>query len=568
MAAQSDVTTVPVTSRTYSVPGDVVGAVTAAATSGDYPKDHWDIDLARRIITERRLSVDDVVIIASASRDDGGHVLRGGDAGTEWANRVLTGIQKDIDREYEQTTSKWGFDEEQFDYLGLTQHDEDTITGIVRKPGGATTLDGVEMLTADGWHGVEFDLLDEDRDVRGVALDRDLFAFSAKALIDDDVDGVVLSYADPVAFLPDVPILASGLTPGLPGSGGHVYAIVDSTDTSAVMDIIMITPPVGDGNAQIFRRNAGRWQLSPELYDTFMSATPPPIVELTGETLSQILSQVDANSSNQLMADEEGMAEVADPQAVASINTSPIKTKPGSTKSMFPPGGPTGGGPFGHSVNRKERKDPNHAQPGKAAMPEERGFRTPEDSEEGPGTKPPAMTASIVAQRDAAIGEARARRDEIIRTSRDFYATDEGFSSGFSLVAAIQDADAAYEREVFEARRDALLAASGESARLKAREVEVENFIMPIVAASRSTNKPHQHGKPGQIKAEALRRYWTTGKGGTLKIKWGSPGNYSRCVRQLTKYLGPRAKGYCALRHKEMTGAWTGSKAHRKGAIP
>jgi DNA-binding ferritin-like protein len=28
--------------------------------------------------------------------------------------------------------------------------------------------------------------------------------------------------------------------------------------------------------------------------------------------------------------------------------------------------------------------------------------------------------------------------------------------------------------------------------------------------------------------------------------------------------MGPRAKGYCALRHKEMTGMWTGDKAHRQ----
>ncbi len=63
--------------------------------------------------------------------------------------------------------------------------------------------------------------------------------------------------------------------------------------------------------------------------------------------------------------------------------------------------------------------------------------------------------------------------------------------------------------------------------------------------------------------AEELRRYWTTGKGG-MKIRWGSAGDWTRCVRQLSKYLGPRAKGYCALRHKEMTGLWTGDKKHRQ----
>jgi tetratricopeptide (TPR) repeat protein len=59
--------------------------------------------------------------------------------------------------------------------------------------------------------------------------------------------------------------------------------------------------------------------------------------------------------------------------------------------------------------------------------------------------------------------------------------------------------------------------------------------------------------------AEGLRRYWTIGKGG-LKIRWGTPGDWTRCNRQLKKYMGPRAKGYCALRHKEMNGVWPGDK--------
>ncbi len=59
--------------------------------------------------------------------------------------------------------------------------------------------------------------------------------------------------------------------------------------------------------------------------------------------------------------------------------------------------------------------------------------------------------------------------------------------------------------------------------------------------------------------ADKLRRYWTTGKG-ALKIRWGTPGDWTRCVRQLSKYMGPRAKGYCQLRHKEATGVYTGSK--------
>lgn len=59
--------------------------------------------------------------------------------------------------------------------------------------------------------------------------------------------------------------------------------------------------------------------------------------------------------------------------------------------------------------------------------------------------------------------------------------------------------------------------------------------------------------------AEELRQYWTRGKG-ALKIRWGTPGDWTRCVRHLSKYMGPRAKGYCQLRHKEATGVYTGSR--------
>jgi hypothetical protein len=63
--------------------------------------------------------------------------------------------------------------------------------------------------------------------------------------------------------------------------------------------------------------------------------------------------------------------------------------------------------------------------------------------------------------------------------------------------------------------------------------------------------------------AEELRKYWTRGKGGA-KIRWGTPGDWTRCVRNLRKYIGPRAKGYCALRHKEMNGVWPGDRKNRQ----
>lgn len=44
---------------------------------------------------------------------------------------------------------------------------------------------------------------------------------------------------------------------------------------------------------------------------------------------------------------------------------------------------------------------------------------------------------------------------------------------------------------------------------------------------------------PSDVKnTERLKRYWTVGPG-ALKIRWGTPGSHTRCVRHLRKYVGP-----------------------------
>lgn len=49
-----------------------------------------------------------------------------------------------------------------------------------------------------------------------------------------------------------------------------------------------------------------------------------------------------------------------------------------------------------------------------------------------------------------------------------------------------------------------------------------------------------------------LREYWVHGEG-ALKIRWGTPGDFERCVKQLDKYVR-NPEGLCAEYHKEATG--------------
>lgn len=70
----------------------------------------------------------------------------------------------------------------------------------------------------------------------------------------------------------------------------------------------------------------------------------------------------------------------------------------------------------------------------------------------------------------------------------------------------------------------------------------------------------------GAAGAERLRQYWLHGKG-AAKIRWGSPSDWTRCYKYLSKYLGPRAKSYCALMHARATGTWAG-KNHKTTPNP
>lgn len=58
-----------------------------------------------------------------------------------------------------------------------------------------------------------------------------------------------------------------------------------------------------------------------------------------------------------------------------------------------------------------------------------------------------------------------------------------------------------------------------------------------------------------------LQRSYLTGKV-AARIRWGTPGDYTRCVRQATKHgIPPRkSKGMCATLHKKATGIWPGDR--------
>jgi len=68
---------------------------------------------------------------------------------------------------------------------------------------------------------------------------------------------------------------------------------------------------------------------------------------------------------------------------------------------------------------------------------------------------------------------------------------------------------------------------------------------------------------PGDGNADRLKVFWQTGAG-SIRIRWNTPGDWTRCVRLLSKHMGPEdAKGYCNLMHKRMTGMYPGDRNNK-----
>lgn len=68
-----------------------------------------------------------------------------------------------------------------------------------------------------------------------------------------------------------------------------------------------------------------------------------------------------------------------------------------------------------------------------------------------------------------------------------------------------------------------------------------------------------REASPGDVTAtERLMKYWAEGPG-AVKIKWGVPGDFDRCVEHLSKYVSPGiVKGLCSNLHQRATGARPG----------
>lgn len=326
------------------------------------------------------------------------------------------------------------------------------------------------------------------------------------------------------------PITSAGeireLTPQTSDVQPVYMAIVDPDDPRAVLNLVSLVPANSQSTSPMtYIRKNGKWVRDAKTLTDLKSATPPPVVPLDSETLNDVLAQVD-----------ETQSVTASLALTVLFGNEPINAAGGLDRNRGK----------AEELRRYWTKGAGAAkirwgQPGdwkrcvrhlsKYMGVRAKGYCQLRHKEAL------GIYTSTHAKRDRA-GENSVAPEEVIYDIFETEVTEEDMKTPISQIES--EDDEMYDSEW---EPDSEIAGLMEDIDY----VEAQEYGL-IAAGGLDRNRGN---------AEELRRYWTIGKGGA-KIRWGTDGDWTRCYRNLKKYMGVRAKGYCALRHKEMDGFWPG----------
>lgn len=323
------------------------------------------------------------------------------------------------------------------------------------------------------------------------------------------------------------------------------FAIVSDDDPSAVIELVSLVPASSTStDAMTYIRRDGKWLRNEDIIADLNSPTPPPVVPLDGESLKSVIEQVDGiipvvTASADLafvtlLWGAGGNIMVMTAAGGADRNRGNAERLriywtrgKGAAKIRWGTKGDWARcvrhlakylGPRAKGYCQNRHKDAIGIYTSTHAKMDRARHNALDE------VNPDVLPTTEVTPEDMAMD-----LDQILGTPDDIY--DATFEPDEDIVILLLDED------------------------LMAQECDHGM----VAAGGIDQNRGN---------AERLRLYWTVGKGG-LKIRWNTPGDWTRCYRHLKKYMGPRAKGYCSLRHHEMTGMWPGDKNNpgKKGAF-
>ena len=350
----------------------------------------------------------------------------------------------------------------------------------------------------------------------------------------------------------DAPGKSKELTPETSDVQPVFFAIVSESDPSAVYELVALVPASSSSNAPAtYIRRDEKWLRDESVLADIKSPTPPPVVPLDAESLKSVIEQVDGKTAV---------------QASATPDSDFLTVLWAGSNVMFL----TAAGGIDRNRGNAERLR-RYWVHGKGALKIRWG-------QKGDWARCVRHLAKYLGPR--AKGYCQLRHKEALGfytathakkdRARHNSATEFIMETPFDVITMkpfteVTDDDMKMPLDAIHITHDDLYDDTFEP------DPEIVSLLEEL---GRSDDAVYAMLAAGGVdrnrgNAENLRRYWTIGKGG-LKIRWNTPGDWTRCYRHLKKYMGPRAKGYCSLRHHEMTGMWPGDKnnpGHNKGVF-
>jgi 8-oxo-dGTP pyrophosphatase MutT (NUDIX family) len=527
---------------TYPIPRAVVAAAAGSLQSG-----------APRPI-EVRLAAG-----GSLAESDLRHLASDSDAvGSRWARRVCDGL--DSRRDVIVASAFGDVSARHFGVLDPRFNDYDVVSWVVR-----ASAEGIERWRGGDWEPVIASL--QPAGARFVVLEGPILAEVAAAMI-AGAGSVILHAGTPRAWYGGSASSGSALVAAASDGEGRIYALVDELDTTAVLDLIRVTP----GPVAWVRRGAS-WDRDNALLSRLRGVDPPVVVEIDPADVESVTAQVDAydashpvsKATKKPLTASSGASPKAAGLAVVAADTGRVFLL---QRALDPPdlicpvcdgsGNDDDGSECG-SCDGSGELEPDPAAgrwefPGGRLDPDEDPYEAArrEFAEE---TGQPAPDGELVSTWDSPDGIYRGHV-VLVDGEHAIAVHPDVEPRGTTVNPDDPDGD----------RREALAWFDLEhlegNPALRDELAETLGIVLPHLVAARAVTAAGASPPPHTFMPPVLVKYWSAGAG-AAKIRWGVGGDFNRCRRHLAKYLRPgQIAGACANLHKIATGTWPGP-SHR-----
>jgi hypothetical protein len=335
-------------------------------------------------------------------------------------------------------------------------------------------------------------------------------------------------------------------------------AIVAPEDPRAVLECVSIVPASSVSNQPMtYVRKDKKWVREPKFLDDLRSATPPPVVPLDSATLNDVLTQIDGLVASVTISYDQALMVLFGPHEFNMKNYEEVffgELLPDSESLL------AAGGADRNRGNAEKLRRYWTSGEGAAKI----RWGTP-----GDWKRCVRYLSKYMGVRAKGYCQLRHKDATGVYTGSKLNpgnenSMEEVWGENIGAPTEITEKDMLMPIEIIISEQDDIYDSEWNPTAeiVKACEALATCSDEEFEALVAGARPPSAYNIDKNRKnAEKLRRYWTKGKG-AAKIRWNTGGDWYRCVRYLSKYLGPRAKGYCALRHKEVTGEWTGDREH------